>query len=430
MNLASYLMESRGLVNTAQRLPTIAMRFGMTASRMEKALLSYTRLAQRYSATPTLFVTGNLLTRYPRTFQRVADAGAVFGLHGYVHTDYAQLPLARQRDDFARTIASFDRLGIPARGFRGPYLRWNEDSIAAARDLGLVYGSNRGVAWDVLRPTLNGNGEHVEAYEKGLKLYGAVESENVLSLPAYIEGVLDMPASLPDDEAIVDRLRLSPPLRQAVWRALVSTVHDNGELLVHTLHHERLGLCRTALTAMLEEARSVTPHAWMASLDQVRAWWETRAQAQFRTDPLKKNRYRVVAEGGEGLTVLVKNVSVPGARDWCGGWSVVEPGTEFEVDRAPWIGIPDQSPAELESFLAGEGFVVRRGPPCDEGTYLDDVAPFTPARARDVLRRIEASPGPIARLWRWPSGARCAVSLTSDVDSMSLLDFARRPLEV
>jgi hypothetical protein len=49
---------------------------------------------------------------------------------------------------------------------------------------------------------------------------------------------------------------------------------------------------------------------------------------------------------------------------------------------------------------------------------------------RPVIDAIELDPSPIVRLSRWPRGARCALSLTGDVDSMTLLDFVRRPLEV
>jgi len=48
----------------------------------------------------------------------------------------------------------------------------------------------------------------------------------------------------------------------------------------------------------------------------------------------------------------------------------------------------------------------------------------------DLVNRIEESDAPLVRLWRWPSGARCALSVTGDVDSMTLIDFLRRPLEV
>jgi hypothetical protein len=87
---------------------------------------------------------------------------------------------------------------------------------------------------------------------------------------------------------------------------------------------------------------------------------------------------------------------------------------------------PDAPPA-LAEFLEGEGFVVRNGSNAAQfGKWTD----FRAEDARAVLREIDESNAPMVRLWRWPHGARCAVSLTGDVDSMSLLDFIRRPMEV
>ena len=360
MNIVSYLMESRGIMNAAQRLPTIAARFGVSAGKMERALLSYTSIAQAFGATPTLFVTGNLLERYPEAFRKISRAGAEFGLHGYVHTDYAQLPLERQREDLARTLASFQRIGIRAAGFRGPYLRWNADSVTAARQLGLAYGSNRGVAWDVLDAGLNGgDGRRLEAYTKGLRLYGAVDSANMLSLPAFTHGLLDLPASLPDDEAIVDRLRLSPGEREQVWRSVIREVHATGELLVHTLHHERLQLCKSALRAMLQETRSLSPRVWLASLREIASWWRLRSENPINVEDAGHGGYRITTGLGEDATILVRNVEAPGARDWHGGWKSIEPGAIIQAPSQPSIGLAPDSPAGLSDFLRDEGFAVR-----------------------------------------------------------------------
>ena len=428
MNIVSYLMESRGIMNAAQRLPTIAVRFGISAGKMERALLNYTLIAREYGATPTLFVTGNLVERYPESFRKISDAGAEFGLHGYVHTDYAQLPFERQKEDLGRTLASFQRIGIHAAGFRGPYLRWNADSVAAARQLGLEYGSNRGVAWDVLGASLNGgDGRRLEAYAKGLRLYGAVESANMLSLPASSHGLLDLPASLPDDESIVDRLRLPRRERERVWRSVVREVHATGELLVHTLHHERLQLCKAALRAMLEETRSLSPRVWLAGLREVAAWWRRRAENPITVEETGDGGYRVATRLGDSATILVRNVEAPGARDWHGGWKAIEPGATIQASSGPWVDVAPDSPSELAEFLKNEGFAVRTG---SAATCLSGWAKFRTEDSRAVLATLDECGVPLVRLWRWPYGARCAVSLTGDVDSMSLLDFIRRPMEV
>lgn len=430
MNLVAYLMESRGVVNAAQRLPKIALRFGVTAARMERALLDYTDIAREYSATPTLFVTGNLLERYPQTFRRVADSGAEFGVHGYVHTDYARLPLERQSHDLERTLSSFRRLGITATGFRAPYLRWNSDSVSAARAAGLQFSSNRGVAWDVLQSASDGkHGKQLEAYQKALRLYGAVPSAQTLSLPApACDNILDLPASLPDDEAIVDRLRLKPQQRERVWRDLVRQAHHCGELLVHTLHHERLALCRGALRAFLDEALAQSPRPWFASLQEIATWWRRRSKNPMDIEPLDGHKYKLVGGPGDDATILARGLATNGV--WYDRWSIVEPGAALESPSPPWISVPRDSSPELAEFLKNEGFVVRLGEPDQAALHLDGWRSFRPEDSRRLLAEIEATTAPLVRLWRWPRRARFAISLTGDVDSMSLLDFLRRPFEV
>ena len=49
-----------------------------------------------------------------------------------------------------------------------------------------------------------------------------------------------------------------------------------------------------------------------------------------------------------------------------------------------------------------------------------------PARALAVLRHVEASTGPLVRVWRWPDGARSAVSIAGDLDALSITDYLAR----
>lgn len=426
MNIITYLMESRGLVNAAQRLPTIAARFGVSAGRMQRALLDYARLAESFSAAPTLFVTGNLVERYPGVFKGLARRKVEFGIHGYVHTDYSALPLNRQRADMGRALTAFERLGIHADSFRGPYLKWNADSVSAARDLGLSFGSNRGVAWEVRG--LNGKTPDLSAYEKGLRLYGAKSCSEMLSLPAERHGLLDMPASLPDDEAVVDRLRLDAGGQAAVWRGMVEQTHRQGELLVHTLHHERFHLCAPALKSMLEYATTLSPLVWTASLREIAEWWQRRASYEIAVTP-SEGGFRVDLPDDGELTVVARGMAGP-TEPWYGEWMTVAPGARIESEVAPWIVVPETASPAVTTLLRGEGFVVRPGGEGNGSLFLEGWEDFSPKDARTLLAQVESSDAPLVRLWRWPGGARSALSLTSDVDSMSLIDFVRRPLEV
>jgi hypothetical protein len=66
----------------------------------------------------------------------------------------------------------------------------------------------------------------------------------------------------------------------------------------------------------------------------------------------------------------------------------------------------------------------------DPSYHVRTANPFTPADHRTVTQTLEDADYPLVRIGRWPNGARAALSVTSDVDAMTLLDFLRRPLEV
>ncbi|MEX2159794.1 MAG: polysaccharide deacetylase family protein [Dehalococcoidia bacterium] len=429
MNLIAYLMESRGIMNSAQRLPKIAVRFGISAGRMERALNGYIDTAARYGGTPTLAVTANLLERYPRIFMRVANRGAELAIHGYVHTDYSLLGYDEQHEHIEQGLAMFRALGIPVSGIRHPYVRWNRDSIRVAKDLGLEYSSNRTIAWDVV-PRFTPS-TAVEAYRNGLRLYRSDDAANVPALPSHVHDILDLPASLPDDEALVDRLRLPRHQRKEVWLDVFRRVYELGEMQVIILHHERFRLCRKALEGVLEEARAQDPPVWIASMSQIAQWWRRRAKNRLHIQRLDDGHARIAAPYDRDITVVTRGVEGYGVRPWYGRDSIMDTGElSLACEKLPIIGITNNASAALERFLEDEGYVVRRGVVDDCAIVLDGWQEFKQTDKREVLRVIDESRAPIVRVWRWPRGTRAAISLTGDVDSMTLLDFLRRPLEV
>lgn len=431
MNLLAYLLESRGVVNSMQRLPTIATRFGISAAKMERALNRYVDLAQRYGTVPTLAVTANLIGRHPRVFTRLAERGADLAIHGWVHTDYRQLDALEQRHHIALSLRAFDEAGISVSGFRCPYVRWNEDTVWAASDIGLQYGSNRTIAWDVM-PSDDGLAPRaLEAYRKGLRLYGSSDAGSTPALPSFVDGLLDLPASLPDDEALVDRLRAAPEARASIWRAILDNVYRLGEMFVLILHHERLELCASALEATLEHSRGRRPHVWLAPLSEISEWWLRRSCYRLELARLGERCLRLIAPADPDVTVLARNIDAGiELQPWSGGWSVL-PERELVLHSAtkPCIGVDEDAAPALSEFLEAEGYVVHPGDD-DCSLYLGGWSSFEERDKRHVNDLIEQSAAPLVRLWRWPRGARCAMSLTGDVDSMSLVDFLRRPLEV
>jgi hypothetical protein len=88
------------------------------------------------------------------------------------------------------------------------------------------------------------------------------------------------------------------------------------------------------------------------------------------------------------------------------------------------VGVSARTPSSVLGFLAEEGFPAERGEDLARfGAWVDvDGA----ANEKQVLAIVEASTGPLVRLSRWPAGARGALSVTGDIDSMTIQDFALR----
>jgi hypothetical protein len=101
------------------------------------------------------------------------------------------------------------------------------------------------------------------------------------------------------------------------------------------------------------------------------------------------------------------------------------PGFEVEAARKPVVGLSPRTTTVMREFVREEGFVVEVSEDRERfGAYLD--LPPDEISEMGILAHLESAPGPLVRLWRWPAGARSALALTGDIDSITLQDFALR----
>jgi hypothetical protein len=135
---------------------------------------------------------------------------------------------------------------------------------------------------------------------------------------------------------------------------------------------------------------------------------------------------RLDADGD--ATLLARGLPSTQSSGWYGRDSVcLAPRFEVEGSRMPVVGVSRSSPAAIGSFLAEEGFPVEVSDDRERyGAHVDANADWSAAR---VLESIEAAPGPLVRVWRWPAGARSALAVTGDVDALTLRDFVVRSWE-
>jgi hypothetical protein len=415
-------LKHRDLRGTVGRAATVAARFGVTAGPFARRLATLTAVAAEHGARPTLPVTACVLARHPALIRSFSERGVEFAIHGLVHNDHAVLTVERQRETIAEAAGIFRAAGVPYAGFRGPYLRWNRATDEACRELGLLYHSSRAVLFHVLPPELQ---EATATGDAGriLRLYRAQPAEARAVRPRLLDGLVDLPVATPDDEIMVERLGLGAEAQTAAWRGILDQTHARGDLFTLQLHPERAFECAGALGALLHAANQRRPHVWLARLDEIAAWWRRRAAAPVRLERVDGRWHASLPLAGG--TLLVRGERPAGAEHWHDPDVVVPHGrAELRSERRPVVGISTRSRRALQRFVEEEGFVTEVTDRAGEvGAHLDQPGALDEASA---LAALEAAVGPLVRSWRWPDGARSALAVTGDVDSVTVQDFAFR----
>lgn len=433
MGLPGPLLKSRGVENSLHRVMYVMGRFGVTPRKIENELNKYVDVAKACGCLPTFPITAVVLGRHPQLVRALSRRGVEFAVHGYVHNDYRQMDQREQTKQIEEAVKVFQASNIPFCGFRAPYLRSNAQTLGVLSRLGFLYDSSETVLWDVLEKAQSDEHSWKE-YENVLSFYAPVPARNYMALPRSENGVIEIPVSLPDDEALVDRLGITNDIAIArVWYKVGRQVYHRGEAFVLQLHHERLSLARAALASVLSWARRQSPPVWVATLAEIAEWWKERQRFAFEIAPAGSGRYRVSARCSDRATILIQNCRAEEAEPW---WSAECPRVNRKVfvvesPRPPIVGVAPGTAEAAVNFLRSEGFAVQTDTsPENVGVYLDNLRDFARRDEKPLSETVDASAAPLVRFWRWPGGARSAMAVTGDIDSITLVDFFRRFVEV
>lgn len=276
---------SRGIGKWCARLSTIFRRYGWTPHQQITVLESYAETLKRLEIRGTFFIPAIVLKRHHGHLKGLlgtaAEVGGVgeaveWGIHGYVHSDHAAMPPDKQRREIRRAIQTFDACGVPFVGFRSPYLKHNADTYQALGESGrMLFDSSACVFWENAYASAASAGRHAEwtraFYAPRLWAPGA-------SLPRREGLVLELPVSLPDDDTLLDRDRLSAAAIADIWIRMLEVCHRENEIFVLQLHPERFPEVRDALEALVARARRMSPPVWIAPLSEAaRRALESRA---------------------------------------------------------------------------------------------------------------------------------------------------------
>lgn len=437
MNPIAVAAEGKGLLGVVRRAQTIGRRYGLTPARMGQTLAHFAGILGRFQCGATFPITTAALARSSGVVERYQDQQIEFAVHGLFHVDHRRLSLDAQLGHFARARQIFAERGVACHGFRSPYLRWSEQTIAAVARSGFLYDSSQGLAWTL------GAERETAAYRRVLGFYGARSADAFPALPSLRDGLVRIPYCLPDDESLVDRLGLTSDVPMTrLWLAILAETHRLGELFTLGLHPERTMLCATALAETLRCARALRPAVWVARLDEIARWWRARAVAGVTVEIALETGAGAGAPGGPppvmqvsvsgppGTTILARGVELlSAAAPWDGGYLRVSGATAALRARArPFIGVSRRSSPALASFLRQQGYIVELAERGQEHTLSLDLPQFGEADERPLLARIEGDDFPLVRLGRWPDGARSALCVTGDIDALTIWDYGLRSI--
>ena len=418
---------AKGQSALLNRVGMITKRYGLTPAKMQRALDQFVKTLRRFDCGATFPATAAALERHPAALEKYQTQGIEFAVHGYTHVDYSQLTAEEQLAHLHRAREVFAAAGIKAVGFRSPYLRQGDHLYAAIEAAGFSYVSNQPILWEVLNTDdLTPAGQ--DGYRRAIDFYAPWEANKRLSLPQLYNQLVEIPVSLPDDEILLDRLGGNNDFVAKSWQSILSQTHRREELFTLQLHPERIARCAEGLSAVLNEARALAPAVWIARLDEIAAWWQARTEASVEITDVDEGKFQLTLTAPDGITVLARGVQVKApTAPWADGYRQVKATTfTLRAPRRPFIGLSPGAPPNLASFLRQQGYIVEISAEGHRYSYYLEQNKFTTEQERTLLARIEETNCPLLRLGRWPNGARSALSLTGDIDALTLWDYGLR----
>jgi peptidoglycan/xylan/chitin deacetylase (PgdA/CDA1 family) len=449
-------VSQRGPAFIGKRMGALLSRYGIRSRRAEARIEALMAVFARHGCAPTFPTPGRVVQSHSRFIRRLQDAGAEIAVHSYDHVDLKGYPPEEARDQLLKGARTFERYGIENHGFRCPYLSCTPALLDMLPNGLFGYSSNDAVSWDLL-PTENAaqgesdyqgsrgptsqnghtgtppqaaNGSDSRIWTTLKKFYDPQPSSSVTAMPRMRNGLVEIPVSVPDDLQLYDGLKVGTDGLAAAWINMLDQIYRRGELFTLIFHPELAERCLKPFDALLAEAGLRKPGVWVAPLRAMRDWWCEKLDftANLSATP---DCWQITFVCTERATILARDLPVESLTDsaeWYGRYrrlgqrALGVPGSTI-----PFVGLPADAPARVVTFLQEQGYLLKIGDQADRcAIYLDAGTLGRLKTEVALLEHIESSPGPLVRYWRWPDGARSALSITGDLDALTLMDYASR----
>lgn len=421
----------RNLSYMSGRLVALLRRYGVTARKAEHRVRDCVQLLAQYGCAPTFPTPGRVVDRNPEFCRDVQAMGAELAVHGYDHVDFSSLSHQEAHAQFERAAQAFVSNGIQFAGFRCPYLSYSDETRAALPKGAYLYSSNKAIWWDVI-PT-DSFDRAGAVFDNLYDFYKADSAASELAVPSLSNGLVEIPVSIPDDLQLYDGLNLGVSGIGEAWSEILSATHRRGEFFVLLFHPESFSQCADAFSQVLDEASQLEPAVWVTRLQDVDTWWREKANFRVEIDS-RAEETQLHLDCSERATVLVRNLDMEDSAEWSSAWyGAYRVSTKrsytLQAGLRPFLGIVPDVPDETVRFLREQGYILDTSEHAAEcGICLDAATLTSLSSPRQLIVYIESTDVPLIRFWRWPHAYRSALSVTGDLDAVSLRDYAARLL--
>lgn len=259
-----FMFSSKGIFPACRRIYTVCRRFSFTPLRQLKYIRRYIEILESLGAKATFFIPAAVLERYHLHLGALQSHAVEWGIHGYRHIDLSIINAEQLKSQIVNATGIFDKYKIKFHGFRAPYLK-NNDKLPGelARTQRFLYDSSKAV--------FVGN-----SFNPGLRnlkwisnFYGPAGFSKETALPKFKNGLWEVPVILPDDEILLDRVRLPAGEILLVWKNILRVCQENKSPFIMQLHPERILDLASVLTEFIDYARNTYPKVSFITLSDL-----------------------------------------------------------------------------------------------------------------------------------------------------------------
>jgi hypothetical protein len=425
MNVRKWF-KARGLKFVVERATKLFSRYGISAHRSTSRIEDTMQTLARYGTAPTFFTPGIVVQRYSQFIQALQAQGAEIAVHSYQHVDLRTLKLAEAIEQLKKAIRVFETNKIESCGFRCPYLSYSDELLDALPVGMFEYSSNRAIWVGV--PTLDHAGDQNIIFTTLRRFYNPQLSSETVSTPWVRPNFFEIPVCVPDDLQLYDGINLAPEKISEVWIEMLYQMHQKGELYNLIFHPELSSVCGQPFMDTLQQAALLKPAVWVARLRDISNWWKEKSHFDIE---LHEDKFglQVSFLCTPRATILARGLSMLDSQSsWDGEYHQLQDRTiRLPVGLRPMIGIEKNVPLQVVNFLKQQGYIVDISNSASRcSIYFDSDMIANLDKETQLIDTIEKSHSPLLRYWRWPDGAKSALSITGDLDAITLLDYATR----